>query len=447
MIKKLFFAILISIVALFTFTSAVFAYPTQNPIGDDDEVLDCSYITEGDCKSNGNSSCHRSGQYLACIEYRSSPSTPEMQTCVITPNSQYPQSINSFCGTMPRVIESGDSTAIPECTGNTIGECTINGTSCFLSGRYKACKNDHVFPKTCDISTISDQPRNSDSNDLALITNFCGSYTQKNIAPEQQPGGTSPGGGGNNSGNGGNGGNSGNSGNSGEYQGNIPGIPDTNDTSGSGTNVFTPHESTYQDESSPATFSGNCRPLLGLTSWDCGVNISDESTLQAGIWQIALNVLANISVIAAYLVLGYVIYGGYLYTMSGGSAEKILEGKKTLTRAFIGLAIVILANIIMNTIRFVLIGANNNLLDCSTSQCVDPTGMVSSAIQWAVGIAGVVAVIFIIYGGISFMTSSGDPGKVKKAKDMLLYSTIGLIVVALAEIITAFVTNIINNAS
>ena len=45
------------------------------------------------------------------------------------------------------------------------------------------------------------------------------------------------------------------------------------------------------------------------------------------------------------------------------------------------------------------------------------------------------------------MTSSGDPGKTKKAKDMIMYSLIGLAIVALATVITAFVSNTIRNAN
>lgn len=52
---------------------------------------------------------------------------------------------------------------------------------------------------------------------------------------------------------------------------------------------------------------------------------------------------------------------------------------------------------------------------------------------------GIVAVIVIIIGGIGYMTSAGDAGKVKKAKDTILYGLIGLIVVALAFAIVNFV--------
>ena len=104
--------------------------------------------------------------------------------------------------------------------------------------------------------------------------------------------------------------------------------------------------SVYADPTSPSSNS-NCRYLLGMPSWDCNVdldNIDNTDNLTSAIWQIVFNILTDISVIAVYLVIGYVIYGGYLYMFSSGDPVKAATGKKTLTRAFIGLAIVMSAN-------------------------------------------------------------------------------------------------------
>lgn len=69
---------------------------------------------------------------------------------------------------------------------------------------------------------------------------------------------------------------------------------------------------------------------------------------------------------------------------------------------------------------------------------------VTSILNAVIGVLGIVAVIVIIIGGVTYMTSSGDAGKVKKAKDTILYGVIGLVVVALAFAIVNFViTNII----
>ena len=45
------------------------------------------------------------------------------------------------------------------------------------------------------------------------------------------------------------------------------------------------------------------------------------------------------------------------------------------------------------------------------------------------------------------MTSAGDPNKLQKAKQSIIYAVIGLIIVALAEVITAFVSGIISDAA
>ena len=49
-----------------------------------------------------------------------------------------------------------------------------------------------------------------------------------------------------------------------------------------------------------------------------------------------------------------------------------------------------------------------------------------------IGASSLVAVIFILIGGINYMTSAGDAGKVAKAKSTILYATIGLAVCVLA---------------
>ena len=193
------------------------------------------------------------------------------------------------------------------------------------------------------------------------------------------------------------------------------------------------------------TSNGNCEFLLGFTPWNCNVNEwSGNDSIKANILMICFNVLTDITVLAAYLVIGYSIYGGYLYILSSGDPTKVTNGKKTLIHAFTGLAIVLLANVIMNTIRIALGG---NLSNCATGECVDnPTAMVENAINWVIGTSGVVALVFIFIGGISYMTSAGDATKVQKAKKTILYAAVGLAIVALSLTISAFVTNTINSS-
>lgn len=54
-------------------------------------------------------------------------------------------------------------------------------------------------------------------------------------------------------------------------------------------------------------------------------------------------------------------------------------------------------------------------------------------------VAGLVAVVAIIIGGILYVTSDGDSGRLQKAKNSIVYSIVGLIFVILAAAITNFV--------
>lgn len=56
-------------------------------------------------------------------------------------------------------------------------------------------------------------------------------------------------------------------------------------------------------------------------------------------------------------------------------------------------------------------------------------------------VAGIVAVIVIIIGGIRYTTSGGDSGGVQSAKNTILYAVVGLVVIIMASAITTFVIN------
>lgn len=55
-------------------------------------------------------------------------------------------------------------------------------------------------------------------------------------------------------------------------------------------------------------------------------------------------------------------------------------------------------------------------------------------VNYALGFLGLLAVIMIIYGGVTYVTSAGGDG-VENAKKIIMYAIIGLIVVLLAFVI------------
>ena len=68
--------------------------------------------------------------------------------------------------------------------------------------------------------------------------------------------------------------------------------------------------------------------------------------------------------------------------------------------------------------------------------------IISIVTNLLLGIAGSIAVIFIIVGGIQYATSAGDDGRVQSAKNTILNAVIGLVITVMAYAIVNFVLNI-----
>lgn len=69
----------------------------------------------------------------------------------------------------------------------------------------------------------------------------------------------------------------------------------------------------------------------------------------------------------------------------------------------------------------------------------DLKGAVTKIINAILGVVGLLAVVMVIIGGINFITSQGDTGKVTKARNTILYGVIGMVIAILAYAIVNFV--------
>ena len=78
-----------------------------------------------------------------------------------------------------------------------------------------------------------------------------------------------------------------------------------------------------------------------------------------------------------------------------------------------------------------------------------PEGIIQDAADIVAMVTGIIAVVMIVASGLMFITAggtgfksqSGSPTKAAKARSMLLYSVVGLVIVAAAWTIITFVNN------
>lgn len=93
------------------------------------------------------------------------------------------------------------------------------------------------------------------------------------------------------------------------------------------------------------------KSILGIPPWYRGLtNMDDKCSLKGPddvggisnyIWRIVLNGIEMALVIAAYVSVFFIIYGGFLFMTGGDNAGQVEKARKTLLDAIIGLVIVL----------------------------------------------------------------------------------------------------------
>lgn len=77
--------------------------------------------------------------------------------------------------------------------------------------------------------------------------------------------------------------------------------------------------------------------------------------------------------------------------------------------------------------------------DCGLPTPTADSGAISTILGIAFGALGALALLMIVISGLRYILAAGDPQKVSKAKNGLIYSLVGLAIAIAAESIVAFV--------
>lgn len=66
------------------------------------------------------------------------------------------------------------------------------------------------------------------------------------------------------------------------------------------------------------------------------------------------------------------------------------------------------------------------------------TNLITLIVNWMLGIAAVIAFIYLVMSGINYITAGGDADKATKARTGILNAIIGIVVIVLAFFIMRF---------
>lgn len=90
------------------------------------------------------------------------------------------------------------------------------------------------------------------------------------------------------------------------------------------------------------------------------------------------------------------------------------------------------ANLLMVKFAAAQIGAVPQPFSSPIQSGFSLSKVLRAAINTILYIAGFIAVVYLVYNGIQYITSAGDPEKAGKAKSGIINAVIGILVIALA---------------
>jgi amino acid transporter len=92
---------------------------------------------------------------------------------------------------------------------------------------------------------------------------------------------------------------------------------------------------------------------------------------------------------------------------------------------------------------------NFQCTDTPGLKCGDTTvnGLIKTVINWMLGIAFGVAVLFLIIGGFWYITSAGNEETAEKGKNTAINAIIGIVIIILSYVIVNVVANLVTSGT
>lgn len=154
-----------------------------------------------------------------------------------------------------------------------------------------------------------------------------------------------------------------------------------------------------------------------------------------GVLGSALDTLQGIIVILAII---FIIIGAVLYITSSGNETQISRAKSAITAAMIGLALGIAAPSFLKEIAGVL---GWTTVDSALTNAQTLTAISVKVLNFLLSIIGIIGIIMLVIGGMTYLTAAGDESKAEVGKRITTYAIIGIAVALAALVIVTQIAN------
>jgi uncharacterized membrane protein len=144
--------------------------------------------------------------------------------------------------------------------------------------------------------------------------------------------------------------------------------------------------------------------------------------------------LSMLQTLASFAFLAMAIFAFYKIVTSAGDEEGAKAGKKTVLFAIIGFALLKIPQYIIDSTYGKVVNCVGGIL--SSDKCIETpqnlSGLVktvANALNYINGFLMLVVLVLVIYAGFLVLTSGGDDEKMKRAKNIIKYAIVGVVLI------------------
>lgn len=190
-----------------------------------------------------------------------------------------------------------------------------------------------------------------------------------------------------------------------------------------------------------------CKVFSGNTATTSGDGIEFPNPVGAkDLLSLVGNIMNGLRSVIVVVAIVFIVIGGIMYMSSAGSEKMIDRAKAIIGGALIGLAITLAAPTFLKEIIKILGNASGGDPNAVVSNALTIYEIAVRVLNFLLSVAGVLAIIGLVVGGVFYFTSYGDEERIEKGKRIISASLIGIAITLAAVLIVKQIMNLLGMA-
>lgn len=151
-------------------------------------------------------------------------------------------------------------------------------------------------------------------------------------------------------------------------------------------------------------------------------------------------ILNGMQYLAGAIAILFIIIAAYRYITAGGNEEKTKQGTQSLIYSIVGLFVMVISGVINSIFKYTAASGTNPAT--TTISATDIRVLINSIVVFASSLVGGLAILMLVYAGFVWITAHGNDEQVAKAKKIITFAVLGLIVIIFAYALVSLVLNV-----